>query len=58
MQLLGYLVRTGTDLRYRLSDHATGVVQAQFAFGSIHNDIGQSVSVTGPRLGALIEWTR
>ena len=58
MQLLGYLVRTGTDLRYRLGDHATGVVQAQFAFGSIHNDSDQSVSVTGPRLGALIEWAR
>jgi len=58
MQLLGYLVRTGTDLRYRLGDHATGVLQAQFAFGSIHNDSDQSVSVTGPRLGALIEWTR
>jgi len=58
MQLLGLLVRAGSDLRYRLSNHATGVLQAQFAFGSIHNDSDQSVSVTGPRLGALIEWSR
>jgi len=58
MQLLGLLVRTGTDLRYRLSDHATGVLQAQLAFGSIRNDSDQSVSVTGPRLGVLIEWAR
>jgi hypothetical protein len=35
MELLGYLIRAGTDLRYRLSDRATGVLQAQFAFGSL-----------------------
>jgi hypothetical protein len=58
MQLLGLLVRTGTDVRYRLSDRATGVVQAQFAFGSIRNDSGDNVSVTGPRVGAIIEWSR
>jgi len=57
MELLGYLVRTGTDLRYRLSDHATGVVQAQFAFGSL-NSLGTSVPLIGPRLGTLIEWAR
>jgi hypothetical protein len=58
LQLLGFLVRTGTDLRYRLSDHATGVVQAQFAFGSLRSDAGQRVPLIGPRLGALIEWAR
>ncbi len=57
MELLGYLVRTGTDFRYRLSDRATAVLQAQLAFGTL-NDDGQSVSVLGPRLGALIEWSR
>lgn len=57
MTLLGYLVRTGSDLRYRLSDHATGVVQAQLAFGRIEDD-GTSVSVVGPRVGVLIEWMR
>src|SRR2546425_7621094 len=57
MELLGYLLRTGTDLRYRLSDRATGVIQAQLAFGTLH-DGGRSVSIVGPRLGALIEWTR
>ena len=57
MQLLGYLVRTGTDLRYRLSERATAVVQAQLALGSLR-DQSQNISLVGPRLGALIEWTR
>ena len=57
MVLLGYLVRTGTDVRYRLSGQATAVVQAQLAFGRL-NDEGQSVSLVGPRLGVLIEWSR
>lgn len=57
MVLLGYLVRTGTDVRYHLSDQATAVVQAQLAFGQL-NDEGQSVSLFGPRLGVLIEWSR
>jgi hypothetical protein len=57
MTLLGYLLRTGSDLRYRLSDHATGVVQAQLAFGKIEDE-GTSVSVVGPRVGVLIEWMR
>ena len=56
MQLLGYLVRTGTDLRYRLSERATAVVQAQLALGSLRDH--QNISLVGPRLGALIEWTR
>jgi hypothetical protein len=57
MELLGYLLRTGTDFRYRLSDRATAVVQAQLAFGKL-NDAGHSVSLLGPRLGTLIEWSR
>jgi hypothetical protein len=57
MELLGYLVRTGTDVRYRLSERATAVVQAQLAFGTIQDE-GLTVSVSGPRLGALIEWSR
>ena len=57
MQLLGYLLRAGTDLRYHLSDHAAGVVQAQLAFGKLQDE-GTSVSIFGPRLGAFIEWTR
>jgi hypothetical protein len=57
MELLGYLFRTGSDLRYQLSAHATGVIRAQIAFGSL-NDEGRSVSIVGPRLGALIEWSR
>jgi hypothetical protein len=57
MVLLGYLVRTGADFRYRLGAQATAVVQAQLAFGQL-NDEGQSVSLFGPRLGVLIEWSR
>jgi hypothetical protein len=57
MALLGYLLRTGTDFRYHLGDRATAVVQAQLAFGKL-NDDGASVSLFGPRLGALIEWSR
>ena len=57
MELLGYLLRSGADLRYRLSDRATGVLQAQVAFGTLQ-DGGTRVSVVGPRLGALLEWSR
>jgi hypothetical protein len=57
MELLGFLFRAGTDLRYRLSDHAAGVLQAQLAFGQLQA-LGQRISVVGPRLGALIEWSR
>ena len=57
MELLGYLLRAGTDVRYRLSDRATGVIQAQLAFGTLH-DPAKTVSIVGPRLGALIEWAR
>jgi hypothetical protein len=57
MELLGYLLRAGTDVRYRLSDRATGVIQAQLAFGTLQDE-GTSVSIVGPRLGALIEWSR
>ena len=58
MELLGYLFRTGSDLRYRLSDRATGVLQAQFAFGALQSPDHKRVSILGPRIGALIEWTR
>jgi hypothetical protein len=57
MELLGFLFRAGTDLRYRLSDHSVGVLQAQVAFGQLQAP-GMRVSVVGPRLGALLEWSR
>ena len=57
MELLGYLVRGGADLRYRLSDRATVIMHAQLAVGTI-KDEGVSASVIGPRVGALIEWSR
>jgi hypothetical protein len=58
MELLGYLFRTGSDLRYRFSDRATGVLQAQFAFGALQSTDHKRVSILGPRIGALIEWSR
>ncbi|MGH7607720.1 MAG: hypothetical protein ACREME_10290 [Gemmatimonadales bacterium] len=57
MALLGYLVRAGTDVRYRLSAAAVLAVQAQLAFGAVRVD-GATVAVRGPRVGALIEWAR
>jgi hypothetical protein len=57
MELLGYLVRTGTDLRFRASEQATFVVQAHLAVGTIQDE-GERISLVGPRLGALIEWSR
>lgn len=57
MELLGLLLRTGADLRYRLSDRATGVIQAQIAIGTLQ-DQGTRASLAGPRIGALIEWSR
>ena len=57
MELLGYLLRLGTDVRYHLSERATGVLQAQFATGKLQ-DQGTTVSVTGPRVGLWIEWMR
>jgi len=57
LELLGLLLRAGTDVRYRLSDRTTGVIQAQLAFGTLH-DPDKSVSIVGPRVGALIEWAQ
>jgi hypothetical protein len=57
MKLLGYLVRGGADVRYRLSDRATGVLHAQLAAGTIQDE-GVRASVVGPRVGVLIEWSR
>ncbi|MGH7607136.1 MAG: hypothetical protein ACREME_07335, partial [Gemmatimonadales bacterium] len=57
MELLGYLVRAGADVRYRLSAAAVLAVQAQLAFGVVRVD-GATVAVRGPRVGALIEWSR
>jgi len=57
MELLGYLFRTGSDLRYQLGAHATGVIRAQIAFGSLQDE-GTTISIVGPRIGASIEWSR
>jgi hypothetical protein len=57
MELLGYLVRTGGDVRFRLGNSAVAVFQAHLAFGKLQ-DQGTSVSLLGPRVGALLEWSR
>ncbi len=57
LALLGYLVRPGVNLRYRLSGAAAVVLQGQLAFGALENQ-GSSVSLLGRRLGVVLEWTR
>lgn len=57
MEMLGYLIRAGTDVRIQLSPQTLLVVQAQLAAGTLWNQ-GQTVSLLGPRVGTLIEWSR
>ena len=57
MALLGFLVRPGLDLRYRLSGPMSFVLQGQCAVGQLEND-GTKVSLLSPRLSAVLEWTR
>ena len=57
MALLGFLVRPGLDLRYRVAGHTAFVLQGQLAVGKLENQ-GTSVSLLGPRLGAFLEWVR
>ena len=57
LTLLGYMVRPGADLRWKLSGQAALVFQGQLAFGSLH-DNGNSISLLGPKLAALVEWNR
>lgn len=55
LELLGYLVRAGADVRWSTSDRTTLVLQGRFAFGRLE-DQGTSVSLRGPRLAAILEW--
>jgi len=57
LALLGYVVRPGVNLRYRLSRAAAVVWQGQLAFGAVENQ-GSSSSLLGRRLGVVLEWTR
>ncbi len=57
LTLLGYLARPGADLRYQLSGQAVLVLQGRLGFGKLE-DQGVSVSLLGPQLGALLQWTR
>ncbi|HUL03386.1 MAG TPA: hypothetical protein VLV16_09190 [Gemmatimonadales bacterium] len=54
---LGLIVRPGLDLRYRVSGPAALVFQAQVPFGYL-KDQGSTISLVGPRLSAMLEWTR
>lgn len=56
LELLGYLVRPGVDLRWRASGRATIALQAHVALGRLRDE-GRTVSLVGPRLGAMLEWT-
>ncbi len=57
LALLGYMVRPGADLRWRLNSRAAVVFQGQLAFGTLH-DNGATISLLGPKLAALVEWSR
>ncbi len=57
LTLLGYLVRPGVDLRYQVSGQAAFVLRGQLAAGTLRGQ-GTSVSLVGPRLVAVLEWTR
>jgi hypothetical protein len=57
MELLGWLVRPGVDLRYRASGSVSVLFQTQVAFGRVAHD-GGSVSLLGPRGVLLMEWMR
>jgi len=54
---LGLIVRPGLDLRYRLSGPAALVLQAQVPVGYL-KDEGSTFSLVGPRVSAMLEWTR
>jgi len=57
MVLLGYLVRTGTDVRYRLSARRPPSCRRSLRSAS-STTRGKAFSLVGPRLGVLIEWSR
>lgn len=57
LQLLGWLVRPGLDVRYRAGGAVTVLVQGQAALGRLA-ETTSSVSVVGPRAVVLVEWTR
>lgn len=54
---LGFVVRPGLDLRYRMSGAAALVVQGQVPVGYL-KDQGSTIPLWGPRLGAVLEWSR
>jgi hypothetical protein len=57
LDLLGYLIRPGVDLKWRISSRAALVLQGHVAFGRLQDE-GTTVSLLGPRVGAMLEWTR
>jgi hypothetical protein len=60
LELLGWLVRPGMDLRYRAGGAVTVLVQGQTAFGRLATSGASesSVSLVGPRAVVLLEWAR
>lgn len=57
LELLGWLVRPGVDVRYRASGAVALLFQGQAAFGRLAAN-GGSVSLVGPRAVVLVEWGR
>jgi hypothetical protein len=56
LELLGWLVRPGLELRWRASGSVTLVLQGQAAFGRLA-DNGSSVTLLGPRGVVLLDLT-
>ncbi|HYT72414.1 MAG TPA: hypothetical protein VEK78_13600 [Gemmatimonadales bacterium] len=57
LELLGWLVRPGLELRWRASGSVTLVLQGQAAFGRLA-DNGSSVTLVGPRGVVLLQSSR
>jgi len=57
LALLGWLVRPGIDLRYRLGGAVAVLLQGEVAIGRLA-DNGSSVPLVGPRAVVLLEWAR
>jgi hypothetical protein len=57
LEMLGFLIRPGIDLTWRHPNGLALVLQAHAAIGRLQDE-GTTVSLMGPRLGAMLEWVR
>ncbi|HEX9705155.1 MAG TPA: hypothetical protein VGA20_07910 [Gemmatimonadales bacterium] len=57
LRVLGYLVRPGVHLRYRIGGRAALVTGLHYAFGQLRDE-GVTVWTHGPRLSLFVDWAR